>query len=199
VAITPVSPPPIPSVTTASIERLTPTVDQAALLRDLAERLQARKIEPTVQYAGFILRAGAFLIDSAVLGAFALPLAVAGYVGIRAGMLVIGHSAPIEPDETILTILIAGWFAMATVYFTVLHRAYGQTIGKSLLGLKVHTLDFREVGIVRSLIRALGYAVSSSFLGFGFLLVALTPRKRGWHDFLAGTCVVRLARDGASA
>ena len=76
---------------------------------------------------------GAFLIDSVVLGAFGLPLAAAGYFGIRAGMLVIGHAEPIEPDETLLTLLIAGWFAMATVYFTVLHHTYGQTIGKSLL------------------------------------------------------------------
>jgi len=198
-ATTPILPPPPAPVATASIERLSPTVDQAALLRDLAERLQARKVEPSVQYAGFFLRAGAFLIDSAVLGAFALPLTAAGYLGLRAGMLVIGQPKPIEPDETILTILIAGWFAMATVYFTVLHRTYGQTIGKSLLGLKVHTLDFRAVGIVRCLVRTLGYAVSSSFLGFGFLLVGLTPRKRGWHDYLAGTCVVRLARKEASA
>lgn len=188
-----------PPVATVSLEHLSPTVDQAVLLRDLAERLHARKVEPTVRYAGFFVRASAFLIDAIVLGAFSLPLAAAGYFGMRAGMLVIGHTEPIEPDETILTILTAGWFAMATVYFTVLHRTYGQTIGKSLLGLEVRTLDFGEIGIVRSLLRTLAYAVSSSFLGFGFLLAALTPRKRAWHDFLAGTCVVRLARDEASA
>jgi uncharacterized RDD family membrane protein YckC len=187
------APPPPP------VERPSPTVDQAALLRDLAERLHTRKVKPTVQYAGFFVRLGAFLIDSIVLGAFAVPLTAAGYFGLRAGMLVIGHSEPIEPDEGILTLLIAGWFAMAAVYFTVLHRSYGQTIGKSLLGLEIRTLDLGTVGTVRCLIRTLGYAASSSFLGFGFLLVALTPRKRGWHDFLAGTCVVRLAREEGSA
>jgi uncharacterized RDD family membrane protein YckC len=88
---------------------------------------------------------------------------------------------------------------MATVYFTVLHRTYGQTIGKSLLRLRVQTLALGDVGYGRALIRTLGYAVSSSFLGFGFLLVAVTPRKRGWHDFLAGTCVVRLAAEEASS
>ena len=195
----PAAAPPPPPITTATVERLSPTVDQAALLRDLAERLHPRRIEPIVQYAGFFVRLGAFLIDSIVLGAFAMPLAAAGYFGLRAGMLVIGHSEPIEPDETILTILTAGWFAMATAYFTVLHHTYGQTIGKSLLGLEIRTLDLANVGIVRSLIRTLGYVASSSFLGFGFLLVALTPRKRGWHDFLAGTCVVRLARGEGSA
>jgi uncharacterized RDD family membrane protein YckC len=197
--IMPAGAPPPPPVTKTTVDQLSPSADQAALLRDLAERLHVRKVEPAVRYAGFFVRLAAFLIDSLVLGVFAVPLAAAGYCGLRAGMMVIGHPEPIEPDETLFTILAAGWLAMATVYFTVLHHSHGQTIGKSLLGLEVLTLDLRAVGIVRSLVRTLGYAVSSSFLGFGFLLIALTPRKRGWHDFLAGTCVVHLARDEASA
>lgn len=188
-----------PPLTKIAVDQLSPSAGEAALLRDLAERLHARKVEPAVRYAGFFVRLAAFLTDSLVLGVFAVPLAAAGYLGLRAGMMVIGHSEPIEPDEALFTILTAGWLAMATVYFTVLHHSHGQTIGKSLLGLEVLTLDLRAVGIVRSLVRTLGYAVSSSFLGFGFLLIALTPRKRGWHDFLAGTCVVHLARDEASA
>jgi uncharacterized RDD family membrane protein YckC len=211
-AVTPLRPPaapPPPSatpatpITKATAEHLSPSADQAALLRDLAGRLQARKgepkAEPVVRYAGFFVRVGALLVDGLVLGAFGVPLAAAGYLGIRTGMLVIGHNEPIEPDETVLTLLTAGWFAMAIVYFTVLHRSYGQTIGKALFGLELRTIDLREVGVVRCFVRTLGYAVSSSFLGFGFLLVALTPRKRGWHDFLAGTCVVRVARGEASA
>ncbi len=192
------APTPAPVMTRASVEQLSPSADQAALLRDLAERLHARKVEPApVRYAGFFVRVGAFLIDGAVLGAFGVPLALAGYLGLRAGMVAVGQTSPIEADETLVTLLTASWFAMATVYFTVLHRTYGQTIGKSVLGLRVHTLDFGDVGYVRAFLRTVCYAASSSFLGFGFLLVALTPRKRGWHDFIAGTCVVRLATEEA--
>jgi uncharacterized RDD family membrane protein YckC len=113
-------------------------------------------------------------------------------------MLVLGHGTPVELDESMLTLLTAAWFAMATVYFTVLHRSFGQTIGKSLFGIAVKTLDLQDIGVFRALVRTFGYAVSSSFLGFGFILVALTPRKRGWHDFLARTCVVRLATEEAA-
>lgn len=194
--IAPVAPPPM---TRASVEQLSPSADQAVLLRELAERLHTRKIETEVHYAGFLIRGAAFLIDSAVLAGFGAPLAAAGYFGLRAGMMVAGQSTAIEADETLLTILIAAWFAMATIYFTVLHRTYGQTIGKSLLGLRVRSVGLGEVGYFRSLLRTVAYAASSSFLGFGFLLVALTPRKRGWHDFLAGTCVVRLAAEEASS
>jgi uncharacterized RDD family membrane protein YckC len=181
------------------LQTLRADVDQTTALRDLAERLQTRKDVP-VRYAGFFVRVIAFLVDSVVLGLFGVPLAVAGWLGMRAGALALGQPMPIETDdETMFTILTVAWFAMATIYFTVLHHRFGQTIGKSLLGLRVQTLDAQRVGTLRSLVRALAYAVSSSFLGFGFLLVALTPRKRGWHDFLAGTCVVRSARGEAIA
>jgi uncharacterized RDD family membrane protein YckC len=204
----PTPPPPVapepapvaPAVTRATIEQLSPGVDQAELLRELAERLHARKVEPApVRYAGFLVRVAAFLIDGAVLAAFGVLLAMAGYTGLRAGMMAVGHTSPIEADETLLTFLTAAWFAMATVYFTVLHRTYGQTIGKSLLGIRVRTIDLGEVGYLRAFLRTVFYAASSSFFGFGFILVALTPRKRGWHDFLAGTCVVRLAADEAAS
>jgi uncharacterized RDD family membrane protein YckC len=186
--------PPSPAtrvVTKSTVEQLSPTVDQAAILRDLAERLQARKPEPVIHYAGFLSRAVAFLIDGALLGAFGVPLAAAGYWGIRAGMLFLGRSAPIETDESVMTMLMLAWFAMATVYFTVLHAAYGRTIGKSVLGIEVRTLHLGKLGVGRALLRTLAYAASSSFFGFGFILAALTPRKRGWHDFIAGTCVIR--------
>jgi len=199
-AIAPVEPAtaPPPAVNKATVEQLSPSADQAALLRELAERLHVRRAEPVVRYAGFFVRVGAFLVDGAVLAVFGFPLAAAGYLGVRAGSVVLGHTAPLELDESLATLLVSAWFAMAIVYFTVLHRSYGQTIGKSLLGLEVRTLDLGRIGLTRALVRTLGYAVSSSFLGFGFLLVALTPRKRGWHDLLARTCVVRLAVEDAT-
>jgi uncharacterized RDD family membrane protein YckC len=172
--------------------------DQAALLRDLAERLQVRRAAAEVRYAGFVVRVAAFLIDGAVLFAFSLPLTAAGYLGIRAGLLALGQGDAIEADETLMTFFTAAWLAMGAVYFTTLHRATGQTIGKALLGLRVLTIDLDRLGYFRALFRTLCYALSSSFLGFGFLLVALTPRKRGWHDLLAGTCVVHLTPEEAA-
>jgi uncharacterized RDD family membrane protein YckC len=189
-----VSPPP-----PLTIEQLSPSADQAALLRELATRLHGQKAEPTLRYAGFFLRVFAFLIDAVVLGAFGVPLAAAGYFGLRAGTAMLGHAVPVDADETLLTILMLAWFVMATIYFTVLHRRYGQTIGKSLVGIEVRTLELEKLGVARSLLRTLGYGLSSTFFGFGFFLVALTPRKRAWHDFLAGTCVVRQLPEEAPA
>jgi uncharacterized RDD family membrane protein YckC len=158
-------------------------------------RHRLARVEP--RYAGFLVRLVAFAIDGAVLSLFAVPLAVAGIAGIKTAMLVLGLPTPIETQEALASLLSSGWAAMATVYFTALHRGAGQTIGKALLGIRVRSTELVAIGVIRSLVRTLGYALSSSFLGLGFLTVALTPRKRGWHDFLAGTCVVRLAADEA--
>jgi uncharacterized RDD family membrane protein YckC len=194
------SPAPAPALRRATAEVLSPSEDQAALLRELAGRLHGRKDEVQVHYAGFFVRAIAFLIDSAILGVFAVPLAAAGYLGLRGGMMVLGRADPIDADETAITFLMAAWFAMATVYFTVLHQKQGQTIGKSLLRIQVRTVGtLAEIGVVRSLVRTIAYAASSTFLGLGFLLIAITPRKRGWHDFLAGTCVIRATNEEATA
>ncbi len=208
-AIVPPPPTPSPPLTRATVEHLSPSVDQTALLRDLAERLHTRpadaaerpkgeRREAAVRYAGFVRRVTAFVVDGVVLSAFGVPLAAAGYSGIRAGMLFLGRPTPVDVDEALLTLLIAAWFVMAIVYFTLLHRTFGQTIGKSLLGIAVRTIELRDIGLVRALLRTLGYAVSSSFFGFGFFLAAITPRRRAWHDFLAGTCVVRLAAEEAA-
>jgi len=178
-------------------ERLSATADHEELLRELAERLNARKsTSPAdVPYAGFFVRALAFLIDGLVLGIFAFPLTAAAYFGVRAGLFVLGSATPLIFDEGTAEVLILIWLAMAAVYFTALHRSHGQTIGKALLGLRVRDLHFKRLSIFRSFIRTLGYVASSTFFGFGFLLVGMTPRKRGWHDFLAGTCVVRGAAE----
>src|SRR6185295_704489 len=63
--------------------------DEAIRLRLMAANLRAGRAA-TPRYAGFTIRALAFLIDLFVLGVFTLPLAAAGFFGVRVGMLAIG-------------------------------------------------------------------------------------------------------------
>ena len=173
---------------------------ESAAIRELHARWQpyAGAGAPTRRYAGFAPRLAAFLIDGAILAVFALPLAIAGFAGVKAGLSVMRVAAPVEAEDALTSLLSFGWLAMATIYFTALHAGAGQTIGKALLGIRVRSVrDLATIGTARSLMRALGYFASSSLFGFGFLMIAFMPRKRAWHDYLAGTCVVRLARDEA--
>jgi len=173
--------------------------DETAALRAVAERLRTpARARPEPAYAGFVVRVLAFLIDVAVLAIFTVPLAAAGLVGIKAGLFTIGASAPLGTEETLESLVGIAWLAMAGIYFTVLHRGHGQTIGKAAFGISVRSAaTLGAIGTFRSLVRTLGYVVSSTFFGLGFLIVALSRRKRGWHDLLAGTCVVRLAAEEA--
>src|SRR4030066_304897 len=38
----------------------------------------------------------------------------------------------------------------------------------------------------------IGYFVSFFLLGLGFVMIAFDRNKRGFHDFIAGTCVIRV-------
>ena len=87
----------------------------------------------------------------------------------------------------------AAWAVMAVVYFTLLHRGHGQTIGKATVGIRVRSRDLEAIGFLRSLVRTFSYLLSSTLFGIGFLIAGITPHKRAWHDYVAGTCVVRLA------
>ena len=140
--------------------------------------------------AGFWLRLVAFVIDLVVLGAFSLLLLLIGFLAANLGANWSGlDTASPRPFSLLSLWQLAGLIA-AAAYFTILHSEQGQTIGKSLLGLDVRTLDGEPLGYGQALVRCLAYGLSAAFLGLGFLWVALNPGKRGWHDLLSGTVVL---------
>ncbi|HEV8716039.1 MAG TPA: RDD family protein [Candidatus Binatia bacterium] len=145
--------------------------------------------------AGFWLRSVAFAIDLSVLSTFSLLLLLVSFLVSALGVEV--HSLAVAaPNSFSLSSLWKLTALLATAaYFTILHGETGQTIGKSLLGLRVCTPDGESLGYGHALIRFLAYGPSFFFFGIGFLWVGLNPGKRGWHDLLAGTVVVNTHRD----
>ncbi|HJZ84759.1 MAG TPA: RDD family protein [Polyangia bacterium] len=98
--------------------------------------------------------------------------------------LVLGKS-PLAIGGVFLCVAIAG------LYFTLFHAARGQTLGKQALGLQVITLRGVRPTIVGSLARTAAYVPSFLLCGLGFLWIGFDREKRGLHDWLAGTYVVR--------
>ena len=108
--------------------------------------------------------------------------------------------------NTILHMELAA-FGIALIYFWVGHAAWGRTLGKQAIGLRVVTvsdhsrISIRAAGIrtVTLLIGPAVFLLTASPLNFGggalWLadgIVALTdPQGRSLHDRLAGTVVVR--------
>jgi len=65
------------------------------------------------------------------------------------------------------------------------------TLGKKILGLKVVGLDGEKISFGRASGRCLATILSGFILGIGYLMVAFTDKKRGLHDMIAGTYVVK--------
>ena len=144
----------------------------------------------TYYRAGFWLRLVAIMIDAVILGAFSLVLLLLGTMLTAPGGALNDFDFEIEGSLPLFPLWFSGMITAAAAYFTILHSEYGQTIGKSLLGLEVRTPEGTALGYRQALFRWLAYGVSASFFGLGFLWVALNPGKRGWHDILANTVVV---------
>lgn len=77
------------------------------------------------------------------------------------------------------------------VYFVLQEGAGGATFGKRLLGIRVLGPGGRRAGLFRALVRNVGKPASFGCCCAGVLLVAFTARKRAFHDWIAGTDVLR--------
>jgi uncharacterized RDD family membrane protein YckC len=127
--------------------------------------------------AGFWIRVGALLIDSAILAVLAMLGLLAGWMSPTIGMAM----SPLV-GLVALAMPVVGW------------AMWGATPGKALLGLSVCTPEGapgQGIGWAKALLRLVGYFLSSLLLGAGYLMVAFTSGKRGLHDFIAGTYVAR--------
>jgi uncharacterized RDD family membrane protein YckC len=95
---------------------------------------------------------------------------------------------PMIPFVAFIAFLNGGYVAAFTA-------AGGQTIGKMLTGIKVVTSDegawTDRVPVGAAALRALGYLISALPAGLGFLPVLVGAERRGLHDRLAHTRVVK--------
>src|SRR5262249_15752153 len=82
------------------------------------------------------------------------------------------------------------------LYFLVFYALSGQTPGKRIMGLRVIDCYGHRPSILRALLRTIGYVFSLALLALGFLWIGFDREKRGLHDWLADTYVIR---DGSTA
>ena len=76
------------------------------------------------------------------------------------------------------------------MYFTIFHAAFGQTVGKMMMGIKVVADDDKPTGLGVAFLRWSGYLLSLVPMALGFLWPAFDRDRRAWHDRLAGTRVI---------
>ncbi|MFI5030521.1 MAG: RDD family protein [Reyranellales bacterium] len=136
---------------------------------------------PILRYGGFWIRAVAMLIDGFILG-IAL-----GLLGAVTGLDFFAD----DPDQ-ISWLAVAVQLAVDWLYEAGLTASpLGGTLGKRAVGLRVVTEQGERISFARSTGRCFAKIVSGLLLLIGFLMAAFTERKRGLHDMIAGTVVVK--------
>lgn len=81
--------------------------------------------------------------------------------------------------------------AIASLYSLIFHISMGRTIGMRALKLRIIDVYGDEPSTNRALARTAGYLLGVATLGLGFIWIAFDSEKRGLHDWLAGTYVVK--------
>jgi len=143
-----------------------------------------------VRWGGFFRRANALTIDLFVIALLSTIMGAMAYVGYKVGLSAHGQVIAGDNAGALFAILALGWVGLTSAYFIVMHGLGGQTIGKRLFGLRLVGADRQPPTMRQATIRWLA-TVGFAPVVIGFFWVLWQPEKRGWHDFVARTWVVR--------
>jgi len=132
------------------------------------------------EYAGFWIRAVAFLVDIVIITVFGL---------------VIASIFKRSPNEWLTPSLLGALLQVLlfVIYWPALWASRMQaTAGQRMLGLRVvDAATGGGISITQGLRRVAGIIFSGLLLGAGLIMAGFTERKRGLHDMIAGTCVIK--------
>jgi len=142
-------------------------------------------------YVGLATRVVAFVIDAAIINLVAAL--TAGGVALAVSIFDVQNSGLMDDVKQAAPWLAAALFLVWSVsYFTAFWAGTGQTPGDRVMGIVV--LRDGETGPLRpakALVRFGAMVLSAIPLGAGFLPILTDDRRRGLHDRIAGTVVVR--------
>jgi uncharacterized RDD family membrane protein YckC len=117
--------------------------------------------------AGFWIRMGALALDTLI-------------VGVVMNLL--------EPGGHLFLVALAGYGAL-------MWKLKGTTVGGIICNLRVVRTDGRDIEWETAIVRALGCFLSLIPAGLGFIWMVFDNNRQTWHDKIAGTVVVRVARN----
>ncbi len=146
---------------------------------------------PKAAYAGFWLRAIAYLVDCIILGIVA-GITILGPLMRHAGLSldnpwVIFSNTNRQVLAINLSMIMVSW-----LYWALLESSRWQaTLGKKLLGLYVTDLQGKPVTFARASGRYFGKLISSFTLLIGYFMAGFTEKKQALHDLLSSCLVLR--------
>lgn len=185
----------VPGPSPVSTEEKQSTLAAELLLDDEFDRLYRRlkreeERADRARWGGFFRRASALIVDIWILAVFSLMLFYFAYVSVNVGLA--AHERQLSAGNLgfFLRLIFLAWIFLVAAYFVLLHGMEGRTVGKWLLGLRVVGAHDQPISYGQALIRWLAGLVSG-ISAVGFFWIIWQREKRGWHDLVARTWVVR--------
>ena len=155
---------------------------------------------PRVEYAGFWLRAVAFLVDNVVMSVAILVVLVPLIFLTGLGSLLSHINFEEEMNDAGVIVIIGFFFLalVASVLVTWLYHAlmesseWQATVGKRMFGLVVTDTAGQRVSFARASGRHFGKIITNMLPVFiGYLMAAFTERRQALHDMIAGCVILR--------
>jgi uncharacterized RDD family membrane protein YckC len=153
---------------------------------------------PGIEFAGHGARIVAYFIDAIIVSVVIGVLYVVAFLLFGRGLEWDPVTGDVNPDSIdggaigafVLVLLVAAFIAL--LYFPFFWARGGQTPGMRPFGLRVvRDRDGSRIGWGTALLRLLGMYVASAVFYLGFIWIFIDKRRRGWHDLIAGTVVIK--------
>ena len=125
---------------------------------------------------GFWIRFAAAIIDAVILGVVTSIIFIPAVLNLM-----------------IIPLLNSSSFFLPCLYYWLFTGLKGQTPGKMAVGIKVVNARGENPGLgIAALREILGRFISGAVFCLGYLWIAIDKEKRGWHDSIASTHVVKV-------
>lgn len=174
-------------------EPVAPSGDQQDSNRAVPPHPPKITLKITIAYAGFWLRAVAFIIDLLILTFASFPILwklIERNVGPEPSYhdyFAFYASGTRQAIAFQLLLQLICW-----LYFAAFESSRWQaTPGKKILGLYVTDLNGKRISFARSTGRYVGKALEQFTLFIGFLIAGFTARKQALHDIVASCLVLK--------
>ncbi len=148
-------------------------------------------------YAGLGVRVIAFVIDLViVLGLYALLVMIIGLPLMRIMSLPSGAPNLAVAISLFLLLPLFIWFG----YFTYFIGKTGQTVGKSILKIRVVGKDDKPIGFLKAFLRTLVlFILNTAPIVLLHLWIIFDKNKQGIHDKIIGSYVISLSKNERQA
>lgn len=148
-----------------------------------------------VTYAGFWIRLLAWIIDAIVL---AVVQGIVQWVFFGSAFRRVNFEPGARPEDFLgpmMGLVGAAWLigiVTGSCYERFFVAKLGATPGKMALGLKVVRPNGGPVDLGRAFGRYFAKMLSALILGIGYIMIGFDSEKRGLHDIICDTRVVRI-------